>query len=143
MRRSWLFLFLALAVPSLHAAPATDMPLAAILRHARGIWSLEPVGTLNRWVVIHNLKGADENTVLHVEVLARPQGDPAWSVRRLQPHMAISMSALRGSVRKPLQRGYIYPESYEQGFAEWKKLEAAGTAPVCRTSVDRCLSGEL
>jgi hypothetical protein len=53
------------------------------------------------------------------------------------------MDALLISIRKPLTRGDVYPESYEYAFREWTAAERAGRhAPLCTTSIDRCLQAD-
>ena len=136
-------LLVLMAVPAgLGVARAEGVTTADILGHKAGIWALEPVGSARRWVVIHNLAGADEHTVLHIEVLAQDRGAPAWRIDHLAAHMAITVEALRRSVRKPLQHGAVYPESFEQGFSQWTVQHDAGQALTCTTSIDRCLRNE-
>jgi hypothetical protein len=88
--------------------------------------------------VIHNIRGADEQTILHIEVLAQERDGPAARINHLAAHMAITVDALRSSVRKPLMRGAVYPESFEEAFASWKKQRQA---MICTTDIDRCLQG--
>lgn len=100
-----------------------------------GLWSLRaPPGRL-RWVEIHAQAGG----VYHLEVLERGAADPPWQLRHLAPHLAVTGTALRASIVAPLRRGSVYPESFDSAYAQWRTLEAQGRAPVCRTSIERCL----
>ena len=130
------------ALAGLGIARAESVSVADILRHKEGLWALEPVGSVRRWIVIHNLVGADEHTVLHIEVLAQDRGAPAWRLDHLAPHMAITVDALRRSVRKPLLHGGVYPESFEYALAQWSRDRDAGQAAICTTSIERCLNNE-
>ena len=144
MARRSVFTLLVLTgvLAGLGVARAEGVSSADLLRHRPGLWALEPVGATRRWVEIHNLVGADEHTVLHIEVLAQETGAPAWRLEHLAPHMAITVDALRRSVRKPLLRGAVYPESFDYGFAQWTRDQQAGHAHICTTSVDQCLTRE-
>ena len=143
MARRSVFTLLVLTgvLAGLGVARAEGVSSADLLGHKWGLWALDPVGSTQRWVEIHNLIGADEHTVLHIEVLAREAGAPVWRVAHLAPHMAITVDALRRSVRKPLQRGSVYPETFDYAFAQWSRDHDAGHAPICTTSVDQCLTG--
>jgi hypothetical protein len=135
-----------LAALALSAGPALAAPTQAdIAGHASGIWSIDPAGRLNRWIVIHGPAGGGDNGVYHIEVLGNDAKAPAWKTRRLAPHMAATLVALLNSVRKPLQRGLVYPEQYEDGLARWKQQRSEGKAEICSTSIDRCLrnSGKI
>jgi hypothetical protein len=143
MQLNWLALvFLPLAAMSTEDVRHDSITASDVLRHENGLWSLETVDSIRRWVVIHNLRDADEHTVLHIEVLARKAGAPAWQFDRLAAHMAITMNALTHSVRRPLVRGAVYPESFDNGFRLWTQQSRIGAAPVCTTTVDRCLKGD-
>ena len=141
MARRSVFTLLVLtgSLAGLGVARAEGVSSADLLQHRPGLWALEPVGTTRRWVEIHNLAGADEHTVLHIEVLARKAGAPVWQLDHLVPHMAITVDALRRSVRKPLLHGSVYPETFEYAFAQWSRDHDAGHALICATSVDQCL----
>lgn len=112
---------------------------AAVRAHANGIWSLAPAGSLRRWVVIH---GARDAGVLHLEVLGAAPGAPAWQVRHLVDHMAVTLPALLSSVERPLERGAVYPERFDEALRRWQTESAAGRGEVCATTIDRCLAGE-
>ena len=105
------------------------------------IWELSGTDSSVRWLVIHNLAAGKESGVFHVEVLERKRTDPAWRFTRLAAHMAITAAALRASVRKPLRSGRVYPEHFNEAFAEWQKQQKAGTAVVCEQDVLDCLKG--
>jgi hypothetical protein len=122
-------------------ALADNKPTAADLaRHASGIWSIEPAGTLRRWVVVHD--PASQESLLHIEVLGLEAKKPIWAVKRLAAHMAINQSALLASIQKPLEKGLVYPEQYENDLMHWKKDQTEGKAKVCSTSVGRCLQNQ-
>lgn len=123
-------------------AEAQGVTAAQVLHHREGIWSLDPANSLRRWIVIHKLADADENAVLHIEVLAQKEGAQPWQFQRLAAHMAVTMDALRTSIRKPLKRGAVYPEAFEYAFLAWTRQKANGQAPVCTTHIDRCLHGD-
>lgn len=124
------------------AAAGTTPTAADIAVHTSGIWSIDPAGSLQRWIVIHNPTESGENAVFHIEVLGKEAKAPAWKTARLAPHMAITIHAILQSVRKPAQRGLVYPEQYEDGLNRWKQEQSEGRAKVCTTSVERCLRNE-
>lgn len=103
------------------------------------VWELSRTGTTLRWVVIHNMAEGKTSGVFHIEVLERRLADPAWKFTRLAPHMAVTAAALRASIRKPLRSGRVYPESFDQAFAEWQRQHAAGAGTVCGRTVLECL----
>jgi hypothetical protein len=122
------------------AAVAPAVTAEAVRAHESGIWSLAPAGGLRRWVVIHGLREGGD--VLHLEVLGRPSGAPSWQVQHLVDHMAVSLPALLRSVERPLERGAVYPESFDQALRRWQAERDAGAGAVCATTIDRCLAGE-
>lgn len=103
------------------------------------IWKLSSQAGTHRWLIIHSKEQKDALPLYHVEVLERKSGEKPWHFKRLAAHMAITEEALKRSVIKPLDKGAVYPESYEAAYAEWKKINAQGVAAVCRTSVNECL----
>ena len=129
---------LAAIAPS-RGAPASAVAEAAVRAHASGIWSLSPAGSLRRWVVIH---GARDAGILHLEVLGLAPGAPPWQAQRLVDHMAVTLPALLASIERPLERGAVYPERFEEALRRWQAESAAGHGEVCATTVDRCLAGE-
>jgi hypothetical protein len=66
-------------------------------------WALPASSKVIRWLDIHNLSDARSEGLYHIEVLERSAGDPVWKFKRLVPHMAITESALRASVSKPIK----------------------------------------
>jgi len=111
-----------------------------LLTHRPGLWSLPPQGDMIRWVEIHNLGGAKQTGLFHVEVLGRRRGDPAWKVEHLVPHLAITTAALRRSIVEPLAGLSVYPETFEDAYRLWQKAGgAAGKRPICESTVDDCL----
>jgi hypothetical protein len=104
------------------------------------LWELAPTETANRWLIIHNLAEAEKEGLYHVEVVERGKGDPTWKIKRLAAHLAITKGALLRSVRRPLRKGHVYPEHFDHAYEAWRKLEASGTAPICKTDVLKCLT---
>jgi len=115
---------------------------AAIFSHKPGIWAIEGKGTLARWVVIHNLPEAKDTGVFHIEVVGRVKGKPSWDIKRICSHMAITKDALKRSVTKPLNKGAVYPEAFDDAYAGWKKDAEAGKKTICDRSVPECLEGK-
>ena len=103
------------------------------------IWALSSGSVNHRWLVIHNLASAVEDGVYHIEVMERSPGGKPWQFRHLAKHMAISEEALRASLIKPMKRGAVYPETFNDAFSQWKKQSVEGQADVCQTSVAACL----
>ncbi|HQI81127.1 MAG TPA: DUF5086 family protein [Deltaproteobacteria bacterium] len=137
-------IFLAIAVIAGIAAgtPASAVDDQALFDHKPGIWEIAPEGTLSRWIVIHNLAEARGTGVFHIEVIGREHSRPVWDVRRIRAHMAVTKDALKRSVVKPLERGAVYPESYDDAYAQWKRNADGGRKVVCESSVPECLSAE-
>lgn len=112
---------------------------AALFAHKPGIWAIQGKGTLSRWVVVHNLAEARDTGVFHIEVIGRVKGRPSWDIKRICSHMAISKDALKRSVTRPLNRGAVYPEAFDDDYAAWKKEADAGRKVICERSVLECL----
>ena len=112
-----------------------------LLSYQPGLWSIDPDGSITRWVEIHNLDDAKKTGVFHVEVLGLRHGDPAWKVQHLVPHLAITEAALQRSIVKPLKQGSVYPETFDSAYSRWRKTrDAGGDAPVCDSTVTACMS---
>lgn len=126
-----LFLILSLWVSSAFSAD-----LGA---HSAGIWTIESTQDMSRWLVIHNLDEAKATGVYHIEVIGRRNGDAAWQILHLARHMAITEEALNGSVIEPLQRGAVYPESFNDAFGAWGKENDGKGGEICVTSVMECM----
>ncbi len=107
--------------------------------HPVGIWSIDPTPEMQRWVVIHHREQAKTTGIYHIEVIGRKPGDATWQVIRLVRHMAITEAALQASVREPLNRGAVYPESFNEAYAEWQRENEGQGGTVCRLSVVECL----
>ncbi len=122
--------------------PAHAVDEQALFGHKAGIWEIAPEGTLSRWVVIHNLAEAKDTGIFHIEVIGREKDRPAWDVRRIRAHMAVTTQALRRSVTRPLTTGAVYPEAFDDALARWKKECESGRRVVCETSVPECLGGD-
>jgi len=127
------------ALMSLAAGQARAVDDAALFGHKQGIWAIEDKGTLQRWVVIHNLAQARDTGIFHLEVIAHEKGRPSWDVKRICPHMAVTKDALKRSVIKPLNRGAVYPEAFDDAYAKWKKEADEGRKVICDRSVLECL----
>lgn len=122
-------------------APAHAVDDQALFHHKPGIWEIAPEGKLSRWVVIHNLSEARDTGVFHIEVMGREKGRPAWDVKRIRAHMAVTKDALKRSVVKPLDRGAVYPEAFDDAYAQWERDADGGRKVVCEGSILECLSG--
>jgi hypothetical protein len=112
---------------------------AAIFSHKPGIWAMKGKGTLDRWIVIHNLTEAKDTGIFHIEVIGHVKGRPSWDIKRICNHMAITKDALKRSVTKPVNKGAVYPEAFDDAYAKWKKEAEAGQKVVCDRSVLECL----
>jgi hypothetical protein len=112
---------------------------STIFSHKPGIWAIEGKGKLSRWIVIHNLAEAKDTGVFHLEVIGHEKGRPSWDIKRISSHMALTKDALKRSVTKPLNKGAVYPEAFDDAYARWKKDAEAGQKVVCDRSVLECL----
>jgi hypothetical protein len=111
----------------------------ALFAHRPGIWEIAGKGGLRRWIVIHNLDEAKGTGIFHIEVIGREKGRPSWDIRRICNHMAVTQGALARSVLRPLKSGAVYPESFDDAYARWKKDAEAGNRVICDRSVLECL----
>ncbi len=118
--------------------PAT-LVAKGIADHAAGIWSIAPTQTMNRWIIVHNLEEAKNSEIFHIEVIGRNIGDEVWQIKHLVPHMAITEEALTKSVVAPLQKGGVYPETYENAYANWLRENGGKGGSICTTSVLECM----
>lgn len=104
------------------------------------IWSLDAPKEKNRWVVIRNEEIWNGTQIYHVEVLEQLKGQDPWMFERLSPHLVITETALKASLRENLKRGNVNPEAYSARYDEWKKLlPSAQDMFMCRTSIEDCL----
>ena len=94
---------------------------------------------MKRWIIIHNLKEAKISDIFHIEVIGRGNGDAVWQVQHLVSHMAITGEALRKSIIKPLNRGGVYPGTYENAYSDWLKENNGTGGSICKTSVMECM----
>ena len=84
--------------------------------------------------------GSGDPSVIHVELLTRKRTDKSWEVEHLQPHVAITLDALRRSVVRPLRpKNGVYPESFNFGYKHWKEEADAGKRIVCSTTLYECV----
>ena len=125
-----------LGLPQLHAA--TDV--IDIQSHEKGIWSIKGSDKEQRWIVIHNLAEGKSTGIYHIEVIQQDAGAPAWQFEHLARHMAITEDALKRSVLKPLNRGAVYPEPYDDALSKWTAKNSGNGGEVCHTSVLDCIS---
>ena len=72
----------------------------------------------------------------HVEVLQKQVSDPAWKFRWLAPHMAVTVDALRSSIRGTSKQLENYPETFENAYRSWAEFRSHD---VCATTVESCL----
>lgn len=107
--------------------------------HSVGIWSIAGTPKQNRWLIIHNLTAAKTTGVYHIEVIGRGKKASVWQIEHLANHLAITKAALLASVVKPLNKGDVYPESFESAFAAWQKENAGKGGAICTTSVLECM----
>jgi hypothetical protein len=121
------------------ACEAYAVDETAFFSHKPGIWAIEGKGKLARWIVIHNLAEAKGTGIFHIEVIGHVKGRPSWDIKHICNHMAITEDALKRSVRKPLDKGAVYPEAFDDAYAKWKKDAEAGQKVVCDRSVLECL----
>ena len=131
-----LILVLCLVCPGLHA----DTDNIDIQGHESGIWSITGTGLVQRWIVIHNLKDGSTSGIYHVEVIQRATGAPAWQIERLANHMAVTEAAVKRSIIKPLDRGAVYPEPFDDAMAEWQAQNNGKGGDVCNTTILACLA---
>jgi len=124
---------IALGVSAVWPAVADDglVPMSA--------WRLLATSSADRWVEVHEIEGAGAHKIFHVSVLSLEKGLPAWNIKHVVPHMAITEAALRRSVTGPAPKQRMsYPEQYNEGYSQWRKLRSQGNAPICETSVFEC-----
>lgn len=108
--------------------------------HKPGIWSILGTKKQNRWLVIHNLEEAKNTGIYHIEVIGRGARDPAWKIQHIAKHMAITETALAASVLKPLNKGAVYPESFDSAYRAWQSQNQGAGGAICRQSVLNCLT---
>ncbi|CAG0977638.1 hypothetical protein ARNL5_02201 [Anaerolineae bacterium] len=116
-----------------HAVYADDKPIT------QSIWSIENTAKQNRWLIIHNLNDANNTGIYHIEVIGKNKKDPAWKIQHLANHIAITKSALLASIIKPLSKGDVYPESFNNAFSIWQKENEGKGGAVCNTTVIDCM----
>lgn len=127
-------LLLMLADTSLIHADTLDLH-----SHKQGTWEITSTARMHRWRVIHQLEQGNRTGIYHIEVLGRKHDDPSWQVQRLVRHMAITSKALLRSITKPLNKGGVYPEPFDDAYQQWQSLNNGKGGPVCQTSVIDCM----
>lgn len=133
--KAFVLMIALLGCPELNA----DSDVVNIPGHETGIWSIEGTDQEQRWIVIHNLAEGKKSGIYHIEVIQRKTGVPAWQIERLLNHMAITEAALKRSIIKPLTRGAVYPEPFDDALAKWTAQNGGKGGDVCHTSVKDCL----
>lgn len=91
------------------------------------------------WIVIHNLNEAEQTGIYHIEVLARGFHDPVWKVEHVVKHMAITQSSLASSVIKPLNKGAVYPETFDNAYNDWQKENSGKGGFICTSRLSECM----
>jgi len=124
---------------SLIVSPALSAGID-IQQHKPGIWSVLGTKKQNRWIVIHNLDEAKTSGIYHIEVIGRGVRDPAWKIQHLAQHIAITETALAASVLKPLTKGAVYPESFDNAYRAWQSQNQGQGGEICRQSVLDCMA---
>lgn len=104
----------------------------------KGIWSLAKSGKDMRWIVIHSSTKTEQAIIYHIEVLGRSPSDPAWKIKHLVAHMAITEQALTHSVVAPLASGYVYPETYDSAYRAWQAQNNGLGGAVCQIDINHC-----
>jgi hypothetical protein len=107
--------------------------------HTKGIWSITLTSQQNRWLIIHNLTEAQTTGIYHIEVIARHKKSPAWQIQHLAAHIAITKLALLASIIKPLNKGDVYPETFDDALSIWQKENNGKGGAVCNTTVLDCI----
>jgi hypothetical protein len=72
-------------------------------------------------------------------VIGRKHGNAAWQVEHLVRHMAITEKALKASVKTPLNKGAVYPESFNNAYSSWQKENDGKGGAICDTSLIECM----
>ena len=114
-----------------------------LLQHGKGIWSIAGTTEKKMWIVIHNLKKAKETGIYHIEVLARGFNEPVWKVEHVVKHMAITQSALASSVIKTLNKGAVYPETFDNAYNDWQKQNSGKGGFICTSNLAECMQQTL
>ncbi len=110
-----------------------------LIQHDKGIWSIQGTTQKTMWIVIHNLQEARETGIYHIEVLAKGIDAPAWDIEHFIKHIAITQSALAKSVLKPLNKGAVYPETFDDAYKDWQNLNSGQGGPVCTSNLSDCM----
>jgi hypothetical protein len=105
-----------------------------------GTWQIRGTPVESRWIEVHKVDEWNGAKIYHIEVLGRGKGNPAWHLRHLLAHMAITETALRRSVVRQSRERAVYPETFDGGYAEWRQLNASGRAQICERSVEECMT---
>jgi hypothetical protein len=57
--------------------------------------------------------------------------------------MAITQSALAACVVKPLNKGAVYPETFDDAYKDWQKQNSGKGGAVCTSSLEQCMKALL
>jgi len=128
-----LFILLALTLTAI-ASPAWAVYQGAIVEK---IWTLPSAPGTVRWLIIREKTQDKRGELYHIEVLEKKDGQKDWQFKRLTPHMAVTENALRWSLVKFQRTGDVYPESYDAAYKAWSSTY---NAPICTSSVNKCLT---
>ena len=115
---------------------------ADIESHKQGIWSIADTEKEKRWIVIHNLDEGKSTGIYHIEVIQKATDAPSWQIVRLKKHIAITAEALKRSIIKPLNKGAVYPEPFNDALAEWERKNGGKGGNVCKSSVIDCIAND-
>lgn len=107
--------------------------------HRKGIWSISGTADENRWIIIHNLQEGNETGIYHIEVIARKTNNPKWKIKHVVKHMAITRVALLKSIKKPLEKGFVYPETFDDALRKWQKEDKGKGGNVCDSTIEKCI----
>lgn len=107
---------------------------------SHGIWSIAEIPGMSRWIVIHDAETSKTTGLYHIEVIGRRDGDPAWRIIHLVPHMAITREALLESILEPLHSGAVYPEVFDDAYTAWQARNDGAGGSVCSSTVLECMA---
>jgi len=110
-----------------------------IFGEEKGIWEISAPAGCARWIIIHNLSEARQSGIFHIEVLEKQTGRPDSDFRRVCSHMAVTREVLERSVIRARETGAVYPESFNDAYAAWKRNVTHGESDVCSSSITGCL----
>jgi hypothetical protein len=118
---------------------AQSIAIASNLLDKSRFWNVDSLKKGSScWCVIRAYDSTE--AVYHIEVVCKGSKNPSWQIEKLAPHMAITPEALEKSVRKPKNKGDVYPEQYEEHKKKWDENKLNGIQPVvCKETIKECL----